>query len=54
MHLLDDIEKIKKLDPSNAYGSIEAFAEQIRDIWEQFEQSGTSFEINSFKNLDYN
>jgi len=35
MNILDDLEKIKKLDKSNALGSIEAFPEQLKQAWEE-------------------
>lgn len=35
MNLLDDLVQIRKLDKSNTIGSIEAFPEQLRQIWEE-------------------
>ena len=40
MHLLDDLQYVKKIDKSNVYGSVVALADQIKDAW------------LSFKNLD--
>lgn len=35
MNLLDDLVQVKKLDKGNTIGSIEAFPEQLRQIWEE-------------------
>jgi glucose/mannose-6-phosphate isomerase len=48
-NILDNIEKIRKLDKSNVLGSIDALADQARHAWEDASQ--VSVDINNIKNI---
>jgi glucose/mannose-6-phosphate isomerase len=51
MNLLDDIAKIREIDKSNAGGSIEAFPDQLKDIWQQMGGLKFSENLKNFKNI---
>ena len=38
MNILDDIKRVKRLDPNNALGSVGMLGEQLKQVFQEFKK----------------
>lgn len=51
MNILDDLNKIKSLDSSKMFSSIESLPDQIKQTWEDFKSIGLPKDYTNFDNI---